>query len=166
MRRAPERQFLSYIETRKIEENSWAHGAFNQSKKSPRSDKTCVRCYKSWRDNGCMWGEITGYNFLNYWPCNVATTAQRMTDIGKSTLAPIFLKRRLEGNSAAINGLECCMRSQCNHHLSGDGVHESNGVTDLVLYISHLEIILEASNTSVSCNRMTLVNVHVATECF
>jgi len=90
-------------------------------------------------------------------------TAQRMTDVGKSTLAPIFLKRRLEGNSATINGLKCCMRSQCNH-LSGDDVHETNGVTDLVLYVSQLEINLEASNTSVSCNRTTLVTVHVATK--
>ena len=56
------------------------------------------------------------------------------------------------------------LRSQCN--LSWDDVHEKNGVTDLVLFISQVEILLEASNTCVSCKQMTLVTVHVATECF
>ena len=55
------------------------------------------------------------------------------------------------------------LRSQCN--LLGDHVRDSNGETGLVLFITQVEILLEASNTSVSCNWMTSVTVHVATEC-
>ena len=56
--------------------------------------------------NSCE-ARTTRYNSLSRWPCSMAVIAQRMTAVGKSNLAPIFLKRRFEGSSAAINGLEC-----------------------------------------------------------
>ena len=39
----------------------------------------------------------------------------------------------------------------------GDDIHKKDGKADLILCISHTEILLEASNTSVSCNRVTSV---------
>ena len=85
-----------------------------------------------------------------------------------STLGPIFLRRRLEGSSAAMYGLDGLLLrfSMYYNIVIGDHVHVENSDTDLVLLISQIEILLDASNASVSCI-LTLIPLSlVATECF
>ena len=88
-------------------------------------------------------------------PWNVAMIPQMVSNIGKNNPGPIFLKMRLEGSSEQIYGLECRWG-----HLYDDfrgNLHEKDSDTDLILCISQMEILLEASNTSISCNQMGLV---------
>ena len=71
-----------------------------------------------------------------------------MATVGKNSLGPIFFIRRLPASSAAIYGLECYW-DFCIYDI-GEDIHEKDGDTDLVLFISQMEIILEACNASIS----------------
>ena len=78
---------------------------------------------------------------------------QIVSNVGMSTLAPIFLRRRLEGSSARMYGLDglfMLLRFSMYNIVIGKHVHVESGDTDLVLCISQIEILLEASNASVS----------------
>ena len=80
----------------------------------------------------------------------MATIPQAMTTVGKKTLGLIFLKMRLPASSVAIYGLYCCC-DFCIYDILGDNIPEKDSDTGLKLFISQVEILLEASNASISC---------------
>lgn len=86
-----------------------------------------------------------------YWPWSVATIPQIVTTAAKRNFGPIFLRRRLAGRSVAIYGLAVLLRLLYNILEHGVDVHEKNDDTGLILSISQMKILLEASNSSVSC---------------